>query len=68
MSSDNDRMAYSVGDANAAISELVKWMEAGADVIISRGGKPVARVIPYIADPDETGTTDITIQLPDPKE
>lgn len=36
-----------ISDAKAQLSELIDRVEAGEEVIIGRGGKPVAKIIPF---------------------
>ena len=36
-------------EAKTQLSKLVERVEAGEEVIIGRGGKPVARLVPYRA-------------------
>lgn len=37
--------------ANSQLSRLVAEVEAGGEVVIARGGEPVARLVPYRAQP-----------------
>lgn len=37
---------YSIGQAKATLSKLVKEAAAGKDIIIARGNVPVARLVP----------------------
>ncbi len=39
-------MDVSVADAKNHLSELLRSVEAGEDVLITRNGKPVARLVP----------------------
>jgi prevent-host-death family protein len=39
-------MDVSVADAKKRLSELLRLAEAGQDVLITRNGKPVARLVP----------------------
>ncbi len=41
---------YSVADAKAHLSELLDRVESGEDVVITRRGKPVARISPTAPD------------------
>lgn len=36
-----------VYEAKAKLSQLLQWVQEGEDVIISKAGKPVARLIPF---------------------
>ncbi|MGO1590986.1 MAG: type II toxin-antitoxin system Phd/YefM family antitoxin [Ancrocorticia sp.] len=38
---------YNVFEARDSLSHLISESERGADVVIARRGKPVARVVPY---------------------
>ncbi len=38
--------AYSVHEAKARLSELLRRVKAGRSVVISERGKPIARVVP----------------------
>lgn len=46
-------MNISIAEAKAKFSELVKRAEAGEEIIVTRHGKPVARVMPPEGGPDE---------------
>src|SRR5665213_2180257 len=45
-------MAYTVHQAKTHFSRLLKEAEAGKEVIVMRGSKPVAKIVP-IKEPDE---------------
>ncbi|CAN5801230.1 type II toxin-antitoxin system prevent-host-death family antitoxin [soil metagenome] len=38
--------AVSVHEAKARLSRLIQQVEAGEEVVIARGGRPVARLVP----------------------
>jgi prevent-host-death family protein len=40
-----------VHDAKTNLSELLKKVEAGEEIVIARAGKPVARLVPASATP-----------------
>ena len=42
-------MQMNVAEAKAKLSELVAAAERGEEVVIARGGKPVARLVPAAA-------------------
>jgi prevent-host-death family protein len=44
-------MLVSVSDAKRQLTELVGRAEAGDEVVLTRGGKPVARLVPVTAKP-----------------
>jgi prevent-host-death family protein len=44
-------MAYTVHQAKTHFSQLLKEAEAGQEVIVMRGSKPVARVVPINVAP-----------------
>ncbi len=46
-------MDISVTDAKAQLTDLVRRAEAGDEVLLTRHGKPVARIVPVTAPPDE---------------
>ena len=39
-------------DAKNKFGTLLEWVEAGEDVVISRRGRPVARLVSYAAAPN----------------
>ncbi len=41
--------SYSIGEAKTQLSRLVHQVEEGEDVVLRRGSKPVARLIPIPA-------------------
>ena len=43
-------MNISIAEAKAKFSELIKRAEAGEEVIVTRHGKPVARVMPPVEE------------------
>lgn len=44
-------MSYTVHQAKTNLSRLIKEAESGKEVIISRGKKPVAKIVPINATP-----------------
>lgn len=40
-----------VGEAKTHLSRLLKQVEDGEEVVIERGGRPVARLVPITASP-----------------
>lgn len=44
------RLRANISEAKASLSKLVADVESGAEVIISRAGKPVAKLVAYSAD------------------
>lgn len=45
-------MEISVTDAKAQLTDLVRQAEAGEDVVLTRHGRPVARIAPIAPDHD----------------
>jgi prevent-host-death family protein len=43
-------MAYTVHQAKTHFSRLLKEAEAGQEVIVMRGDKPVAKIVPIVSD------------------
>ena len=41
---DNRRKTYSVAEAKSGLSELLDRVEAGEEILITRRGRPIARV------------------------
>ena len=39
-----------VHEAKTTLSRLLKRVEAGEEILIARGGQPVARLVPYAPD------------------
>lgn len=46
-------MDISVTEARARLSELMRRAEAGEEIVLTRHGKPVARIVPASPQPDE---------------
>ena len=42
--------SYSIGEAKTQLSKLVHQAEAGEEVVLRRGQKPVARVVAILAE------------------
>ena len=45
MPDDTPKLPLSIDDARAHLSELIARVEAGEEIVISRDGKPVARLV-----------------------
>jgi prevent-host-death family protein len=45
------KTAIDLNDAQAQFDQLVERVERGEEIIITRDGRPVARMIPYRRDP-----------------
>ena len=45
-------MQISVTDAKGQLTELVRRSEQGDDIVLTRHGRPVARLVPVMAVPD----------------
>lgn len=43
-------------DAKTHFSKLVAKVEAGEEIVIARGGRPCARLVPIVADVPRLGT------------
>lgn len=43
-------MIVNVHDAKTNLSRLLERVVAGEEIIIGRSGRPVARLVPYVAD------------------
>ncbi len=46
-------MDIPITEARARLSELVRRAEAGEEIVLTRHGKPVARIVPAAPPPDE---------------
>lgn len=46
---------FNIHDAKTNLSRIIDRVEHGEEIIISRAGKPVAKVIPLIRTVDRTG-------------
>ncbi|MEE8602184.1 type II toxin-antitoxin system Phd/YefM family antitoxin [Euzebya tangerina] len=44
-------MIVNMHDAKSSLSRLIRKVEDGEEVLIGRNGKPVARLVPYVARP-----------------
>lgn len=59
-------MQMNIAEAKAKLSELVAAVERGENVVIARGGRPVARLVPASAKPGfRIGLADGTLAVPD---
>ena len=47
-------MNISVTNAKAQLSALVRRAESGAEVVLTRHGRPAARIVPVADPPDES--------------
>lgn len=53
-------MVVKVGEAKTRLSELLARVEAGEEIVIARGDRPVARLLPILKRSDVRGAiTDI---------
>lgn len=46
-------MDISVTEAKAQLTELVRRAEAGEEIVLTRHGKPAARIVPAAPPPDQ---------------
>ncbi len=51
-------MVFSVYDAKARLSELLRLVRARGEVVITQHGRPVARLVPYDDAEDEESLDD----------
>jgi prevent-host-death family protein len=56
-------MQISVTDAKGQLTELVRRSEAGEEVVLTRHGQPVARLVPMKALPDRAARRKILESL-----
>jgi prevent-host-death family protein len=49
---EKEKMQISVSEAKGQLTELVRRSEKGDDVVLTRHGKPVARLVPIRTVPD----------------
>ena len=56
-----------IHEAKTRLSELLRRVEAGEEIVIARAGKPVARLLPFDAprEPREPGTAKGLISIGD---
>ena len=54
-----------VHEAKSTLSELLRKVEAGEEVLIARAGKPVARLIPALGRVRQLGTAKGQVQIAD---
>ena len=45
---------FNISAAKACLSELIQRAEAGEDIVIARGNRPVVRLVPYAATVDKS--------------
>ena len=38
---------FRISEAKARLSELIRRVEAGEDIVVARGNRPVVRLVPY---------------------
>ena len=43
-----DQTLTTIGEAKTHLSKLIHQVEAGTEVIVKRGSKPVAKIVPYV--------------------
>lgn len=43
----------SVTDLKARLAEALRGVQGGAEVVVTERGRPVARIVPHVASPDE---------------
>jgi prevent-host-death family protein len=43
-------MTYGIGEAKTQLSKLVHMVEEGEEVVLSRGRRPVVRLVPIVAE------------------
>jgi prevent-host-death family protein len=46
-------MRVSIAEAKARFSELIKRAEAGEEIVVTRHGKPAARIMPPVGQPEK---------------
>jgi prevent-host-death family protein len=46
---------YNIHEAKTQLSRIIERVEQGDEVVISRAGKPVAKVVPLVAHVKRTG-------------
>ncbi len=49
------RAAVSVHEAKTHLSRLLQEVQGGASIVITKGGKPVARLVPLAGEPRRPG-------------
>jgi prevent-host-death family protein len=47
------QMEVAVSDAKGLLTELVKRAEAGEEIVLTRHGRPIVRLVPLVARPGE---------------
>ncbi|MGW7252550.1 type II toxin-antitoxin system Phd/YefM family antitoxin [Streptomyces sp. NPDC054834] len=55
MSRQHAQRQYNVHDAKTNFSRILQLVETGEEIIISRAGEPVAKVVPFRAKVNRTG-------------
>ena len=60
-------MVVNVHEAKTHLSRLLERVEAGERIVLGRNGRPVARLVPYVADrePREPGALRGRIRIAD---
>lgn len=58
-------MPVNIHEAKTHFSRLVERVERGEEIVIARGGKPVARLVPLSAGPRVFGRMRGRIRVPD---
>lgn len=56
-----------VHEAKSTLSELLRRVEAGDEVVVARAGRPVARLVPYLRDesPRQLGGWEGRVEIAD---
>ncbi|GAA2109481.1 type II toxin-antitoxin system Phd/YefM family antitoxin [Actinomadura alba] len=54
---------YNIHEAKTQLSRIIERVEQGGEVVISRAGKPVAKVVPLRAEIHRTGRGSLRGQL-----
>lgn len=55
--------AVGVHEAKTQLSRLLQQVEGGATIVITRGGKPVARLVPLAEEPRRPGRLKSRIRI-----
>jgi len=60
-----DQTTVGVHQAKTHLSQLLKRVAAGEEIVIVRGSEPLARLVPYAAGRREMGFAASVFQVPD---
>jgi prevent-host-death family protein len=63
MSAEASKGAYNIHDAKTNLSRIIDRVEHGEEIIISRAGTPVAKVVPLNPRAERTGRGSLSSQL-----